>query len=183
MWGFLNVTPRVSSTLTFYVNASDTYKFVSDTLDASSVTKFPIQVNVFFGTLGVLSHTFTVSPIPNYNLSTTNYTAFFVQHPPLVNIPVPLSAGAFNNGSFVLDGPGYYEFICTIQGHFANGMFGFLYAGIPVVQPFVPVESTALVQSEVLVGGGALLGIGLVLAVAAAVSGRILPSQPKGPPH
>jgi uncharacterized cupredoxin-like copper-binding protein len=183
MWGFLNVTPPVSAILTFYVNASDTYRFVADALDASSVTKFPVQVNVYFGTLGVLSHTFTLSSIPNYNLSIANYTTFFTQHPPLVNIQVPLSAGSYNNGSFILTGPGYYEFICEVQGHFASGMFGFLYAGIPVVRPYAANQSTALVQTEVLVGGGALLGIGLVLAAAASVAGRTLPAAPKPPPH
>lgn len=182
MWGYLNVTAAASSTLTFYVNASDTYKFIADALDASAVTKFPVQVNVLFGTLGVLSHTFTLSPLPNYNLSAANYTTFFAQHPPLANIPVPASAGTYNTGSFVINSPGYYEFICTIQGHFANGMFGFLYAGIPVVVPFVPTESTALVESEVLVGGGALLGIGLVLTAAASLAGRFPPTPPQSPP-
>ncbi len=180
LYGYLNVTPPVSSTLTFYVNASDSYKFVSDTLDGSSVTKFPVSVTVFLGTLGVLSHTFTLSALPNYNLSTANYTTFFAQHVPLVNIPVPLSAGTYNNGSFIINAPGYYEFICSIQGHFANGMFGFLYVGIPVVEPYVPVISTAIVQSEVLIGGGSLLGIGVVLAVAAGIAGRFPPSKPAG---
>jgi uncharacterized cupredoxin-like copper-binding protein len=183
LYGFLNVTPPVSSILTFFVNASDSYKFISDALNGSSVTKYPVQVTVFFGTLGVLSHTFTLSPVPNYNLSSNNYTTFFAQHVPLVNIPAPTSAGSYNNASFIIAAPGYYEFICTIQGHFANGMFGFLYVGIPVVVPYVPVVSTALVQTEVLIGGGSLLGIGAVLAAAAAVTGRIPPSKPAGPHH
>jgi uncharacterized cupredoxin-like copper-binding protein len=178
MFGFLNVTPPVSSILTFYVNASDTYRFISNTLNASSVTSYPVAITVFFGTVGVLSHTFTLSPLPNYNLSSNNYTTFFAQHAPLVNIPAPTSAGTFNNGSFIITAPGYYEFICTIQGHFSNGMFGFLYIGIPVVVPYVPVVSTALVQTEILIGGGSLLGIGVVLAAAAAIVGRFPPSKP-----
>ena len=180
LYGFLTVSPPVSSTLTFYVNASDSYRFISNTLDASSVAKYPVAIHVFFGTLGVLSHTFTLSPIPNYNLSSDNYSKFFAQHPPLVNIPAPSSAGTFNNGSFVISAPGYYEYICTIQGHFASGMFGFLYVGIPVVVPYVPVVSTALVETEILIGAGALLAIGVVLAVAAAVTGRFPPSKPEG---
>ncbi|MCI4353026.1 MAG: hypothetical protein L3K14_06525 [Thermoplasmata archaeon] len=178
LFGFLNVTPPVSATLTFYVNATDTYTFVASHLDGSSVTKFPVAVNVFFGTLGVLSHTFTLSAIPNYNLGSLNSSTFFTQHPPLVNIAAPTSTGSYTNGSFVLNGPGAYEFICTIQGHFANGMFGFLYAGVPVPTPVVVANlSTALVQTEVLIGGGALLGIGALLAAAAAISGRIPPAE------
>ena len=183
LFGFLNVTPPVGSTLTFYVNASDSYKFISNQLDASSVTKFPVAVNVFFGTLGVLSHTFTLSPIPNYNLSSGNYTLFFTQHVPLLNILAPTSAGSYTNGSFVLTAPGYYEFICTIQGHFSSGMYGFLYAGVPVPVVTVAPVNTAIVQSEVLIGGGALLGIGLLLAAAASVSGRIPRSKPPAGHH
>lgn len=178
LFGFLNVTPPVSSTLTFYVNASDSYHFVSDTLDGSSVSTYPVLVHVFFGTLGVLAHTFTLSSQPNDNLSTSNYTTFFAQHAPLISLAAPLSAGSYTNGSFIITGPGYYEFICTIQGHFANGMFGFLYVGIPVVVPYVATVSTAIVQSEILIGGGSLLAIGLVLAAAAALTGRVPPSKP-----
>jgi uncharacterized cupredoxin-like copper-binding protein len=178
LYGFLNVTPPVNVQLAFYVNASDQYKFVSNELNASSVTTFPVQVTVFFGTLGVLSHTFTLSPLPNYNLSSANFTTFFTQHAPLVSIPVPASAGSYNNGSFVLSAPGYYEYICTIPGHFAMGMYGFLYAGVATPPPpVVVVLSTALVQSEILIGGGSLLGIGIILAAAASITGRVPPKQ------
>jgi uncharacterized cupredoxin-like copper-binding protein len=184
LYGFLNVTPPVSSALSFYVNASDKLAFISNVLNASSVTKFPVEITVFLGTLGVLSHTFTLSAIPNYNLSSSNYTTFFTQHAPLVNIPVPLSAGSYNNGSFVISAPGYYEFICTVPGHFASGMFGFLYAGVPTPAVAVtPVVSTALVQSEVLIGGGSLLGIGVLLAAAASIAGRVPPSKKTGEGH
>lgn len=178
LYGFMDVTPPVSSSLTFYVNASDTYRFLPDSLNASSVTKFPVAINVFFGTVGVLSHTFTLSPVPDYNLSSSNYSTFFTQHAPLVNIPVPTSAGSYNNATFVITTAGYYEYICSITGHFANGMFGFLYVGIPTVVPYVANVSTAIVQSEILVGGGSLLAIGVVLAAAAAVTGRVPPPKP-----
>lgn len=180
LYGFLNVTPPVTTQLTFYVNATATsLRFVSDELNASSEKSFPFAVTVYFGNLGSLSHTFTLSPLPNYNLSSANYTAFFTQHLPLVSIPVPTTTGTYNNGSFVISAPGYYEYICTIPGHFASGMDGFLYAGIPTPPPPVtPVVSTALVQTEVLIGGGSLLGIGVVLAAAASIAGRVPPPKP-----
>jgi uncharacterized cupredoxin-like copper-binding protein len=179
LYGFLNVTPPITTEMTFYVNASNSLVFVSDELNASTVTAFPFGVTVFFGNLGSLSHTFTLSPLPNYNLSSANFTTFFTQHLPLVSIPVPTSTGTYNNGSFVITAPGYYEFICTIPGHFASGMFGFLYAGVPEPAPVIPVVlSSAIVQSEVLIGGGSLLGIAVVLAVAAWIAGRVRPSRP-----
>jgi uncharacterized cupredoxin-like copper-binding protein len=179
LYGFLNVTPPVTTHLSFYVNATNSLTFVSDQLNASSYTTFPIGVTVYFGNLGSLSHTFTLSALPDYNLSSANYSTFFVQHLPLVSIPVPTSTGTFNNGSFVISSAGYYEFICTIPGHFASGMFGFLYVGVATPAPPVSiVQSTAIVQSEVLIGGGALLGIGVVLAAAASISGRFPPKTP-----
>jgi uncharacterized cupredoxin-like copper-binding protein len=183
MYGFLNVTPPVSGTLTFYVNASDTYRFLPDQLNASSVLHFPVAVHLFYGTLGVLSHTFTLSPIPNYNLSTANYTSFFTQHPPLIDLNAPLSAGSYTNGSFVISAPGYYEFICTIPGHFVNGMYGFLYVGVPVPAPAITTESTGLVQVEILIAGGALVAIGALLATVAMFTGRSPPAKPGGPAH
>lgn len=184
LYGFLNVTSPVSYQLTFYVNASNSLVFISDELDASTVSTFPFGVTVFFGNLGSLSHTFTLSPLPNYNLSSGNFTTFFTQHPPLVNIPVPASTGTYNSGSFVISAPGYYEYICTIPGHFDAGMFGFLYAGVPEPAPVVPVVvSSAIVQSEILIGGGSLLGIGVVLAVAASITGRVPPSKPDEAHH
>jgi uncharacterized cupredoxin-like copper-binding protein len=178
-YGFLNVTPPVSSQMTFYVNATNSLTFVSNELNGSSASAFPIAVEVFFGNLGSLGHTFTLSPLPNYNLSSANFTTFFTQHAPLVSIPVPATTGTYNNGSFVITAPGYYEFICTIPGHFQEGMYGFLYAGVPTPPPpSVSAVSTAIVQSEILIGGGALLVIGLVLAAAASVAGRTLPSKP-----
>jgi uncharacterized cupredoxin-like copper-binding protein len=181
MYGFLNVSPPVSTELTFYINATNAPMFTSSALNGSSVTTFPVAVNVFFGNLGSLSHTFTLSPIPNYNLSTANYTAFFTQHAPLVNIPVPSTTGTYNNGSFVISAPGYYEYICTITGHFLAGMYGFLYAGIPTPGPaLTAAPSAALVQSEILIGGGSLLAIGLILAAAASISGRVPPKTSEG---
>jgi uncharacterized cupredoxin-like copper-binding protein len=176
LYGFLNVTPPVSSQLTFFVNATNSLTFVSDELNASSVATFPVGVQVFFGNLGSLSHTFTLSSLPNYNLSSANYTTFLTQHLPLVSLPVPATAGTYNNGSFVISAPGYYEYICTIPGHFASGMYGFLYVGVPVpAVPVVVVPSTAIVQSEILIGGGSLLGIGVILAAVATFSGRVPP--------
>lgn len=178
LYGFLNVSVPVSERLTFYVNASDTYRFLPGALNASSVTKFPVAITVFFGTVGVLAHTFTVSPLPNYNLSSSNYTTFLTQHPPLVSIPVPSSAGTYNNGTFEVSAPGYYEYICTITGHFASGMDGFLYVGVAFPHITVSVVSTAIVDWEVLLGGGALIALGVVLAAAAAITGRFPPPKP-----
>ncbi len=172
MFGFLNVQPPVRSSLAFYVNTTNALAFVSNLLNAAQVSVFPVQITVNLGNLGQLGHTFTLSPLPNYNLTVGNYTTFFQQHLPLINLLAPAGAGTFSNASFVVSTPGYYEFICSVPGHFTAGMFGFLYVGVPAPAAATGNLSAALVQQEVLIGGGALLGIGLILALVAAFTGR-----------
>jgi hypothetical protein len=79
-------------------------------------------------------------------------------------------------GNFTVKAACVYQYICTISGHFANGMTGDLYVGVPPPPP-VPAPSTAIVDTWVLVGSGVLLGIGVLVAVVAAYVGRF----PKAP--
>ncbi len=184
MAGFLNVTPPVQQHLEFYVNASDTFRFLPSQLNASASLQYPISVTVELGLASgsAFSHTFTLSPLPNYNLSSANYTTFFSQHAPLVSIDAPATSGPFTNGTFVIDGPGYYEYICEITGHFADGMFGFLYVGVPL--PALPTApSTAIVDEWLLIGGAVVLGIGAILAAVVAFVGRFPPPAAKSGGH
>jgi hypothetical protein len=79
--------------------------------------------------------------------------------------------------NFTVPGPGVYQYICTVSGHFANGMTGFLYVGV-VPPPQAAPPSTAIVESWVLVGSGMLLAVGIVVAVATMFVGRI-PTAPR----
>jgi uncharacterized cupredoxin-like copper-binding protein len=183
MYGFVSVAQLAKGPpMTFYTNATNDLHFVPAVLDAENATSLPVKIVVDFGNVGSLSHTFTLSPIEGYNLSPSNFTTFFSTHHPLVDMPVPTSPGTYNTGSAVILKKGFYEFICTVPGHFASGMFGFLYVGVkPPVTVGAPL-STAIVSSGVLVAGAAVLGIGIVLAVIATYSGRI-PRKPPSSEH
>ncbi len=169
MWGFVNVS-STGPGVQLSDNTTDSYQFVPATLSASS-THFPVVVNVLVTNQGALGHTFTVSPLANYTLSPANFTDTFQTNPALVSAPVPGGAGSTVWANFTVRGPGIYQYICTVTGHFANGMTGFLYVDVPVPPPPVA-PSTAIVDTWVLIGSAVLLGVGIVLALVATYAGR-----------
>ncbi len=161
-------------------NTSDSLQFLPNTL-VVNVTHYPVVVGVYVSNLGSFSHTFTVSPFSNYSLSPANFTSFFLSHPPLIDAPVPSGAGSAVWANFTIAHAGVYQYICTIPGHFASGMYGFVYANVVPPPPPAP-PSTAIVQGWVLVGAGLLLVVALLVGLSAAYVGR-LPPKPGEPPH
>jgi uncharacterized cupredoxin-like copper-binding protein len=174
MWGFVNVSSTGPGVL-LSENTTDSYQFVPSVLSASP-THYPVVLNVLVTNQGALGHTYTVSPLSNFTLSPANFTDTFAVNAPLVSAPVPGGAGSTVWANFTIKAPGVYQYICTVTGHFANGMTGFLYVGVPVPPP-PPVPSTAIVDTWILVGTGVLLGIGVLLAVVASYLGRFPSSR------
>jgi uncharacterized cupredoxin-like copper-binding protein len=181
MSGFVNVTGTTGTGVTLAVAGTDSFSWDTGVL-AVNATTFPVAVDLQVSNLGTFSHTFVIESTPDVNLSTSNFTTYLQQHPPLASVTLPSSPGSFVWANFTLNAKGVYEFICTVTGHFQNGMFGFLYVGVPAPAASAP-PSTAIVQEGILVGGAALLGVGAVLAAAAALVGRFPPrTAPPGHP-
>ena len=169
MWGLLNLS-ATGPGLALSENTTDALSFVPNVLSASP-DHFPVVVDVLVTNQGSFAHTFTVAAQSNVTLSPANFTTYFAQHAPLVSVDVPTGAGATIWANFTVPGPGVYMYICEIPGHFADGMDGQLYVGVPVPPPVAP-PSTAIVEVWVLAGSAFLLGIGITLAVVAAYTGR-----------
>jgi len=181
MWGLLNVTSTAPG-LFLSENTTDSLSFVPNALSASPA-RYPVVVAVLVTNEGTFGHTFTMAPQSNVTLSSTNYTSYFSAHAPLVNSAVPALPGGTVWANFTIPGPGVYEYICEVSGHFANGMFGFFYVGVPVPAP-PPTPSTAVVDEWVLVGSAILLGVGVVFAAVTAIAGRFPPrTNPPGSHH
>ncbi|HTZ61725.1 MAG TPA: hypothetical protein VMC82_03675 [Thermoplasmata archaeon] len=178
MYGFVNLT-ATGPGVELMENTTDAYAFIPNVLAANS-SHYPIVVDVLVTNLGNLGHTFTVSPLSNYTLSPANFTDTFSTNAPLVNQPIGSGDGTTAWANFTVRGPGVYQYICTIPGHFSNGMTGELYVGVAPPPPVAP-PSTAIVETWVLVGSAGLLGIGVLLAVVATYSGRF-PVKPGGHP-
>jgi uncharacterized cupredoxin-like copper-binding protein len=149
---------------------------------AVNTTSFPVAISVQVTNLGSNTHTWSLSPFPDYNLSTSNYTGFFQQHPPLAQVNLASTPGGTVDANFTVSKAGVYEYICTITGHFANGMSGYLYVGVPPPAVAAP-ASTAIVQEGVLIMGASLLGIGVALALVASFTGRFPRRPPSEDPH
>ncbi len=156
-------------------NTTDSYQFIPAVLVANS-SHFPLIVDVLVTNQGSLGHTFTVSPLSNYTLSPANFSTTFATNAPLVNQPIGSGVGTTAWANFTIRAPGVYQYICTITGHFANGMTGSLYVNFPPPASVAP-PSTAIVEAWILVGSAVLLGVGVLIAVVAAYSGRF-PSKP-----
>jgi uncharacterized cupredoxin-like copper-binding protein len=177
MLGFLNVTAGPSGPpVVLNVNALGAQTLWDPSILAVNASSYPVAVTVQVTNLGSATHTWWLSPFPNYNLSYGNFTQFFQAHAPLAAVNLAGSPGGTVDANFTVGQPGVYEYICTVPGHFANGMFGFLYIGVPPPAPATS-PGTAIVQAGILVGGAALLGIGVLLALVASFTGRF-PRQP-----
>jgi uncharacterized cupredoxin-like copper-binding protein len=181
MWGYLNITvsgpPLLLSDSTY-----DALTFVPAAL-AASPTSYPVNLRVIVTNQGFDVHTFTLSGLSNVTLSPANFTQFFAQHAPIANVTVPSGGGSNVTANVVVQAPGVYEYICVESGHFAAGMFGFLYVGVPV-PPTPPAPSTAIVETWVLIGSAILAGIGGTIALATSLAGRLprAPGQHGGHP-
>ena len=178
MWGLLNVTSTVPG-VELSENTTDSLSFVPNVLSASP-PHYPIVVAVLVTNEGNFGHTFTIAPQSNVSLTPNNFTSYFAAHPPLVSANVPGLPGGTVWANFTIFGPGVYEYICEISGHFANGMYGFFYVGVPVPAP-PPAPSTAIVDSWVLVGSAILLSVGVIFAALSSLAGRFPPrTSPPG---
>jgi uncharacterized cupredoxin-like copper-binding protein len=152
--------------------ATTSLSFVPGQL-AVNATVYPVTILVTVTNVGSLVHTWTLSPLANVQLSPGNFTAFFAAHAPLLNLALN-NPGQSANGTFLVSSPGVYQYICTEPGHFAAGMFGFLYLGVTPPAVAAP-PSTAIVQIGILAAAGTLVGIAVVLAFASNYVGRLPP--------
>jgi uncharacterized cupredoxin-like copper-binding protein len=176
MSGFLNVSATPTGPpVSLSESTLSTLNFVPNALGVDA-TGFPVSVHVLVTNLGSVPHTWTLSPLANYNLSASNFTQFFTAHPPLANAQVPGSTGGTAWANFTVPQKGVYEYICTVPAHFASGMFGYLYVGVPVPAP-PQVPGTAILQPVVLYAGAGLLGVGILFAVIASLWGRFSTSS------
>ena len=176
MWGWLNVTSNTAPLLLDENTTSSggSVAFAPNVL-AVSTTTYPVTLDVKVTNQGNFEHTFTVARQTNVTVP-PSFGTYFATFPPLGNATVNASAGAFSWANFSVPAPGKYMYICEVSGHYASGMYGFLYVGV-APPPVPPAPSTAIVETWILIGSAVLLGIGGLLALTAAFSGRF-PRQP-----
>jgi uncharacterized cupredoxin-like copper-binding protein len=180
MAGYLNVTSGAAGagvTLSEQTSAS-ALAFQPAVLQVNA-TGYPVHIAVQVSNLGSTGHTWTLVSQAGVNVTPGNFSSYFSAHPPAASVNVPTTPGVVIWANFTIPAAGTYMYICEIPGHFAAGMFGYLYVGVspPAV---APPPSTAVVEPLLLVGGAALLGVGVLLALASSFVGRFPPRSPSG---
>jgi uncharacterized cupredoxin-like copper-binding protein len=173
MFGYVNVTsaPKGPPQVLF-LNGTGSYQWVPQDLGVS-VTSLPVSIAVLAGDIGGLDHTWTLDPTPNDTaINPSTWPSVLAAHPPPPGANVTLSGGGASTwANFTLTKPGIYTFICTIPGHYANGMNGSLYVNVPI--PTVVTPSSALVNPALLAGAGGLFVAGVILVAVAAFKKRL----------
>lgn len=91
-------------------------------------------ITVTFTDGSVLAHTFTIIGregwvIPSDISASAFSNLVFGDSPPVLFDLNVSGSGDQVTGSFQSPGPGWYEFVCTVPGHFQNGMYGFIAFG------------------------------------------------------
>lgn len=174
MYGFINVTAStpVGPPQVVFLNASSALQFIPSQIGVLP-TELPVEIHVGVGVIGALAHTFTVDPVPNDTaINPSNYATYLQGHPPPAGGNVNLNPGnGITWANFTLSKPGIYTFLCEIPGHYAAGMNGSLYVGVPLPPPSVP-PSTALVEPILLGIAGGLVVVGSILIAVAYYQGR-----------
>ncbi len=162
-----------------YLNVSATSQFqfvpANPTVTAGDSIHFTLVQDASF------PHTFVLSPVANYTIPTstnsTDLSAYFRAHTPLVNLSVAGTPGATNSTVFLAPPIGVYEFVCVIPGHFQAGMYGFLHSTNGTAT--TPPPSGSAPDYLLYAGIGAAIVIVIALAV---VAGRRARRPGAGPP-
>ena len=177
MFGFLNLTPT-GPNVTVNESTTNSLSFVPNALSAGPAVTNVVSMHVLVTNTGTTPHYFVVAAQPNTTLTSTSY---FTSHPPLINVTINGSVGFSVWANFTITTAGVYEYVCTEPGHFASGMYGFLYVGVPVPSSSSP--TTAIVEVPLLVGSVVLLGVGGALVAASAYRGRFPPRSSAAAKH
>ena len=135
------------------------------------------SIQVTFTDRSPMEHTFTILGkegwvVPNSSTQQQINQLAYGNHPAvLVNLNVS-GPGNVNATTFTSPGPGWYEFICTVSGHFSLGMYGFIAFGMNLPSNLTLSNRTAIgtglpfnATEAVVVGALAAVALGAFVAV------------------
>lgn len=125
------------------VAATGDYGYQPDTIEMVPTNT---TITVTFTDDSVLAHTFTIIGregwvVPSsYTYTQIDNLAYGHSPSALFNVNVS-GSGDQNISSFTSPGPGWYEFLCAVSGHFQNGMYGFIAFGENLPSNLTPPSS------------------------------------------
>jgi len=144
------------------VSATGEYGYTPDDIQQVPTNA---MITVRFTDASDMAHTFTIIGkegwvVPSdYSTAQVDQLAYGGSPPSLDNANVS-AQGDINITTFQSPGPGWYEFICTVSGHFQLGMFGFVAFGMNLPSNLTASNRTGL-------GGGLTFSLedGVIIAV------------------
>jgi uncharacterized cupredoxin-like copper-binding protein len=178
-----------AATDSIYVAATGDYGYTPDTFN-DLPTNATITVTFVDNSTMVDGHSFTIIgeegvQIPNSDTQAQIDALAWGNHPPaLLNLNVS-ALGDQNISTFHSQGPGWYEFVCTVASHFQEGMYGFIAFGMDL-------PSNLTLPSRIAIGGSnlsfspidaAVLGVLVVAFVLGYAVWRRRRAPPKMPPE
>jgi uncharacterized cupredoxin-like copper-binding protein len=131
-------------------------------------------------------HTFTLSSIQGVAISQSvygqNVSDYFSSHPAYQNIELS-GVGEHQTINFTAPTTGWYEFVCTVPGHFGLGMYNALGFGIPAPANLTGGGTTIQVGWPVYVIAGTIVGLVILALVLGFVTGQRKGGQHEMPPE
>jgi len=127
-------SPSVGPSSIYVANTAD-YVYAPDTFE-NLPTYTNITVTFVMNVSEYDTHTFTIIGEEGVQLpldtsqQEIDELSFGHSPAPLFNLNVSYPDDIRSVGSFESPGPGWYEFLCSQWGHFANGMYGFIAFGM-----------------------------------------------------
>lgn len=113
------------------VTATTTFSYTPNTFEQVATNT---NVTVSLTDAGSIAHSFTIIGregwvIPS-SISETDFENLVYGNAPADLFNINISSVGSQSGTFPAPGPGWYEFVCTEPGHFAEGMYGFIAFGM-----------------------------------------------------
>jgi uncharacterized cupredoxin-like copper-binding protein len=127
----LTDSTHLAATASLDVAATGDYGYQPDTFQQVPTNA---TITVTFSDESDLPHTFTIIGKEGWVIP-SSYTPTQIDELGYGNAPPALfntnvsGSGDQNISTFQSPGPGWYEFVCTVPGHFQNGMYGFIAFG------------------------------------------------------
>ena len=146
-------------------------------------------ITVTFTDATDLSHTFSILNregvvIPNPSTTTsTQLDALFTTYGYVAPELSVSSAGQQVTETFTSPGPGWYEFVCQIQGHFQQGMYGFISFGEPLPSNLTVSAPSTGPGTAVFIIVGTIVALVVIALVLGFVIGQRRGSEHEMPPE
>ncbi len=175
------------------VTATNSYSFVVQSTGSATVGNVPLNTNltVEFTDAAAVGHTFTIlkwqghevpssaQPTDITNLAYGNGT----NEGNLVDVVIASGPGSASKTFTSPSSPGWYEFLCTVSGHFSLGMYGFIAFGEPVPANLTVSGPSTGVGLPVYIIVGTIVTLTVIAIVLGFVVGRRHGSEHEMPPE